>query len=328
MDGIIVVNKKMVFIFLIILITIFVLLQLYHKNLYDIQMVMGGKFYLQVIEEEENKIINEKIDVEKYFRPSKLPVLNDRNLNMGFSNYYGKEHNEIILPENLFETPEDTIVNYFSVLREAANPQEGKWTGCGTLGKAKLPYPMAYNFLSSEYQEKLSYNNYLKTFENILHINLIKFKEVPLYKEYSNKARYFVEIETIEGSGAVKDVAYFAYYYGYLDIVKEENKYKISDIEFYGENYLCAPYHGWNYDAESVVNVKYGYWCSLVKEIYQVKQIGFIKNIYFKGTDGNDYLIQFYQLTNDTDIEIAQYMKSEGGDWKLIQIDTEKCLDK
>ncbi len=50
--------------------------------------------------------------------------------------------------------------------------------------------------------------------------------------------------------------------------------------------------------------------------------------MYFKGTDGNDYLIVFYQLTNDTDIEIAQYIKSEGQDWKLTNLNPEKCLEK
>ena len=269
--------------------------------------------------------VNEYADVEKYFRPSKLLVLNDRNLNKDFvDTYYWKEPSEITLPKDLFKTPEDTIINYFSVLREAANPQEGKLAGCGTLGNAKLPYPVAYNFLSSEYQKNLSYSEFLKTFENILHINLLKLKRVPVFENNSNSARYFVEFETIEGSE--KAATYFAYYYGYVDIIKEDNQYRISDLEFYGEDYLCAPYHGWNHDAEAVVEIKYGGWCSLIKEQYPTQQDDYIKNIFFKGTDNNDYLIKFYQLTNDNDIEIAQYMKSEDGNWILIKLDPNLCL--
>lgn len=169
----------------------------------------------------------------------------------------------------MFKTPENSIINYFSLLREAANPQKGKSAGCGTLGQAKLPYPIAYNFLTTDYQEKLSYDQYLKTFENILHINLIKLKEVPIYNQNSNNLRYFVEIETIEGSE--KDVAYFAYYYGFIDLIKEENKYLISNSEFYGENYLCAPYHGWSYDAETNVSIRYGNWCSLIRKCILLK---------------------------------------------------------
>ncbi len=85
------------------------------------------------------------------------------------------------MPDILFKTPEYSIINYFSILREAANPEKGKFAGCGTLGQAKLPYPVAYDFLSADYQKKLSYEQYLKTFENILHINLLKLIEVPVY---------------------------------------------------------------------------------------------------------------------------------------------------
>lgn len=321
-------NNKTIFTFIILpiaIITILFLFQLYYKSFFSSKMVMGGRFYFQTFAKDEYIINNEKIDVEKYFRPSCQPVLNDKNLNIVMSSYYGKEFSEINLPDILFKKPEYSIINYFSLLREAANPQKGKFAGCGTLGWAKLPYPVAYNFLSSDYQEKLSYDQYLKTFENILHINLLKLKEVPIFNENSDILRYFVEIETIEGSD--KDVAYFAYYYGFIDLVKEENKYLISNSEFYGENYLCAPYHGWSYDAEANVKVRYGNWCSLIQEMYPTKIDDFVKKVYFKGTDGNDYLIVFYQLTNDTDIEIAQYKKSEGQDWKLINLNPKKCLE-
>ena len=319
--------RKTIFIILLTaLITILFLYQLFYKNLFSAKMVMGGKFYNQTFANEEYKINNEKIDVEKYFRPSNLPVINDKNLNIVIAYNYGKEFSEINLPDRLFKTPESSVINYFSLLREAANPRKGKSAGCGTLGQAKLPYPVAYNFLTTDYQERLSYAQYLKTFENILHTNLLKLKEVPIHNVNLNSLRYFVELETIEGSE--KDVAYFAYYYGFIDLIKEKNKYLISNLEFYGENYLCAPYHGWSYDAETNVSIRYGNWCSLIKEMYPTEVEGFVKKVYFKGTDGNNYLIVFYQLTNDTDIEIAQYIKSEGQDWKLTNLNPDKCLEK
>ncbi|MDD3503433.1 MAG: hypothetical protein PHE63_05050 [Eubacteriales bacterium] len=272
-------------------------------------------------------LATKQIDAEKYFRPSKVPVLNNRDFRSDFFNdYWGKETAEITLPDYLLKTPEDTVINYFSILRQAANPQMGKGAGCGTLGYARTPYPVAYKFLSSTYQEKLNYNQYLESFENILHINLIKLQRVPTDKKHPSSMRYFIEVETIEGSE--KDVAYFAYYYGYVYILSEGNLYRISDLEFHGEDYLCAPYHGWSYMAEAVVDIKYGNWCSLVKERYPTQQDGFVKRIYFKGTDGNDYLIEFFQLTNDTDIEIAQYKKSTSGKWELIKLDPNKCLEK
>jgi hypothetical protein len=287
-------------------------------------MVMGGRFSLQTFELDDNTEVSKKIDVEKYLRPSKLPVLNDRFDFRFFDEYYQKSPKEISLQDNLLKTPEETLLNYFSILREAANFQEGKAAGCGTIGFSTLPYPVAYNFLSSAYQKTLSYEQYLNTFENILHISLIKYKEIPVYDNQAGIIRYFVEMETIEGSD--KTVAYFAYYYGFIDFIKEDNQYRIADQRFYGENYLCAPLHGWSWEAEAVVDIKYGGWCKLLEERFPTLQEDYVKKVQFRGTDGNDYLIVFFQLTNDTDIEIAQYIKQEDEDWKLIKLDPEKCL--
>lgn len=54
---------------------------------------------------------------------------------------------------------------------------------------------------------------------------------------------------------------------------------------------------------------------------------GYEKKVYFKGTDNNDYMIVFYTLTNDNDIEIAQYMKVSDGVWNRIELDPNKCLE-
>lgn len=328
-------NKKGIFSIFISIIAILVLLLcffvLYNKNLNTIEMVMGGRLYKQFHEEideaEACKIVTEKRDVEKYFRPSKLPVLNDKQFKSNFFWKFDEEEpSKIILPYYLLKTPEDTIINYFSVLRNAANLIENKSGGCGTVGYAKLPYPVAYSFLSSTYRDRLDYNRYLKSFEGIAHINLIKLRRIPKDENHLNSICFFVEIETIEGSS--KDVTYFAYYYGYVYISKEESVYKISNLKFYGEDFLCAPYHGWAHNAEASVDIRYGNWCSLVKERYPTEQDGYVKKIYFKGTDDNDYLIVFFQLTNDTDIEIAQYRKNADGKWELIRLDPNKCLEK
>jgi hypothetical protein len=282
--------------------------------------------YQTFISYRENEVVNKTINNTEYFRPSQLPILNDREFKSGFlGEFYMKEPNEIILPNYLLESPEDSIINFFSILRHAANYVKGKGTGCGTLGYAKLPYPVAYNFLSPNYQERLSYDDFLALFENILHLNLIKLHLVPNDKICPDGLRYFIEFETIEGSE--KDVAYFAYYYGYICLTKVDETYKIANLNFKGEDYLCAPYHGWNYIAEAVVDIKYGNWCSLVQKRYETQQDNYIKNIYFKGTDGYEYCIQFFQLTNGTDIEIAQYRKNKKDEWELININPEDCLD-
>lgn len=163
------------------------------------------------------------------------------------------------------------------------------------------------------------------SFENQLHINLIKLNEVPPDKNRPNDIKYFVELEVIEGTDKPKGV--FAYYYGYIYLEKEDDVYKIKDMMYAPENYLCAPYHGWSWDAKSLVEIEYGGWCSLVDGEVIVKDDGYERKVYFKDKDKNEHYVLFYQLTNGVDIKIADYKKNKDGKWEHIYIDTKKCLE-
>ena len=288
-------------------------------------MVMGGILEAQCIAEDEFLESN-TLDLEKFFRPSKLPILNNRVLSQEFLDAaYEKKPEEINLPPALSDTPENTLLNYFSILRDAANPVADKSAGCGTLGEATAPYPISYELLSDSYQKKLPYEAYLKTYENILHISLLKLHQVPLQARNNSTVRYFVELETIEGTEKEKGV--FAYYYGFIDLEKEDAQYKISDLHYFGENFLCAPYHGWQWDAESNVSIRYGDWCGLIKGAIRKTQKDTIIRISFDGTDGYEYCIVFFQLTNGTDLEVAQYRRLLGGAWTPIFMNVEDCLE-
>lgn len=316
---IIVIKKKRI----IVLVLIFICLSgvlIYHFNRKEISLVAGGALFRdKKIECDEEEVINNS-SYEKYFRPSNLPILNTSSEVEKLLNKYGGSEEKVIIPNSYLNTPDNTIVNYFSVLREAANVEKGKWAGCGTIGKWREPYRIAYEFLSKAYRDKISFKEYEKSFLNILHINLIKFR---LVNNPDNEMKYFYEIETIQGSK--ENIANFVYYYGFINLSNEDGVYKISDITISPEEYLCAPYHGWSYDGKSKVEIEYGGWCKLVKDIYEVSSEGYVKNIYFKGTDNNEYRIEFYVLTNDYDIEVAQYIK-ENGKWKSIKLDPNKCL--
>lgn len=290
------------------------------------ELILGGH-YLNICDlryEKRNEEYNQKNTLERFFRPSNLPVLNDRIENSLYD-MFGSENNNLTIPDKFFKTPKDTIINYFSVLREAANPTNQTKTGCGTLGYMRGPYPVAYNFLSKEYKEKYSYNEYVDSFKNKLHINLIKLNEVPKDKKDSEGLKYFVELEVIEGTDENKGV--FAYYYGYIYLTEENGTYKINNMVYSPEDYLCAPYHGWHYDAKFILDIKYKDWCSLVDGNIEIKQDGYEKKAYFKDKDKNEYYVLFYQLTNGYDIKIADYKKNKEGKWELIYIDPKKCLE-
>jgi hypothetical protein len=260
---------------------------------------------------------------EKYFRPSCMKALNLRfDTSEFFSPYYDKTPDQINLPTDLTNNPEDTILNYFSILRDAENLY-GR--SCGTVGHARIPFPLAYNFLSKEYQKNLSFEDYLHSFAGIGHTNLIKLCQVP---DVKGRIKFFYEIETIEGFEG-KRAEYFGYYYGFIELDHEREGYRISDIRQFPEDFLCAPYHGWSHDGEAVVEVKYGGWCRLIQKIYPPVLNGYVKNIYFHGNDGADYCITFFTLTNGTDVEISQFRKVGVEMWKQIEMNPEKeCLPK
>ena len=255
---------------------------------------------------------------QNYFRPSCL-----RGLNLRFSTwdffapFYEKTHDQIKVPPQLTITPEETVLNYFSILREAENIY-GR--GCGTIGQAKLPFPIAYNFLSQEYQKTLSYKEYVHLFSGIGHTSLIKLCRFP---DRKRGIRFFYEIETIEGAEG-KKAEYFGYSYGFINLLREQEGFRISEMNRIEEDFLCAPYHGWNHDGEAVVEVKYGHWCHLIQHIYPTIRNEYIKSIYFHGKDGADYCIIFALLTNGTDIEIAQFCKAGDGEWKQVYMKPEE----
>ncbi|MDU4938966.1 MAG: hypothetical protein E6X34_10970 [Clostridium sp.] len=314
------VKKNKIFIFIAIIFIIILVFGHHGWRYKQIKLIAGGVLFQNEEFKQQDKEIINTTDYEKYFRPSKLPILNTSSEVEVLLNEYGGSDKKIVIPDNYLITPNNTIINYFSVLREAANVEMDKGAGCGTIGRWREPYRIAYEFFTKEYKEKVSYKAYEKSFLNILHINLIKFRIV---NNTENEMKYFFEIETIQGSK--ENVANFVYYYGFIKLSNEDGVFKIKDISISPEEYLCAPYHGWSYDGKSKVEIEYGGWCKLVKEIYEVSTEGYVKNIYFKGTDNKDYRIEFYILTNDYDIEVSQYVK-ENGKWKSIKLDPDKCL--
>ncbi|MGD6774658.1 hypothetical protein [Sutcliffiella horikoshii] len=291
----------------------------------EMTLVMGAQYepqtFGQPVERNQSSLII-KSDTEKYFRPSSLPIKNTLFKNTQFFDpYYELNYKEIKLPATLTRTPDKTILNYFSILREAENLTPNQLGGCGTVGMAKLPFPIAYNFFTKDYKKSVSYNEYLQSFTGIGHLNLIKMNRLP---DENDRVPYFIELESIEGS--FKGVTYFAYYYGYVQLKKEQNLYKIDQIKLYGEDFLCAAYHLWQHDAEAVVAIMYGEWCKLIKKQLPAKQDGYVKTINFIGTDEADYRFIFYQLTNDTDVLISQFKKNFKGNWEAIRIDPYQCL--
>ncbi|WLR43427.1 hypothetical protein LC087_04435 [Bacillus carboniphilus] len=284
-------------------------------------LLMGGIFREKEFTEQYSK--EYRIDVlninQKLFRPSCFPALNNHQFTSDFFHFYDEGKTN-----RLMRSAENSLLNYYSILREAAFFSKGVFGGCGTIGNSTLPYPIAYQFLTKDYQKRVTYDDFLLSFLNIGHIHLIKLIKVDYSVNSENEHRFFVELETIEGSK--KNLTYFGYYYGFITIKVENDLFKIDDIVLYGEDFLCSPYHGWDYIGEAIVDVKYGKWCNLVRTRYPTIKHTYVKYIYFLGTDEQKYVFIFFELTNGTDIEIAQFKVDLYGGWVPIQIDPSKCL--
>lgn len=274
----------------------------------------------------KEKETNPQIDVEQFFRPSRRSILNRRVLGYQFFEpYYEKRYEDINLPPSFLDTPEKMLLNYFSILREAENLTTELIGGCGTVGEAMDPFPIAYNFFTKSYQQKMPYASYLSSFEGVGHTNLIKLYKLPNPANVQ-PIQYFVEIETINGTAA--GVSGFQYHYGIITVIQDGGLSKIDAITLTGEDFLCAAYHGWRQQGETVVDIEYGEWCKLIKKRLPTKRDGYVKTIDIIGTDGNDYRFIFIQLTNDTDVLVSQLMKSKQGKWEMTHIDPTKCTEK
>ncbi|KAB7673097.1 hypothetical protein [Bacillus sp. B1-b2] len=297
-----------------------------HHPRKEMILIMGSQYEPQIfgqpVERNQTSLIS-TIDTEKSFRPSCSPIKNTTIMGYQFFEpYYEKKYKEINLSISLTRTPEETILNYFSILREAANLTQDQLGGCGTVGNGRVPYPIAYNFFTKDYQKRISYKDYLQSFTGIGHLNLIKMNRLP---DETGLTPYFIELETIEGSS--KGITNFAYYYGYVQLKKIQNLYKIDRMKLYGEDFLCAPYHLWQHDAESVVSIMYGSWCKLIKKQLPTKQEDYVKTIDYIGMDGAIYRFVFYQLTNETDVLISQFRQDSEGNWESIRIDPNNCIN-
>lgn len=227
---------------------------------------------------------------EIYQRPSKSIAINNE---VTFDNFNEKN----------IKNSEDLIMAYYGVLKEASNMLDYSG-GCGTIGNATTPYQVAYNLLSSEYQKHISMKKFIDSFKGIGHISLLNI--YPLSNNNEN-AEYLVEIEYITGKyKGEQDLSYFGYNYGKIQTIKENNIWKIKSITYYPENFLCAPYHNWFYDAEAVISIVYIDNLKVIDKITDNKSED-NSIIYIYGVRGKDkYRFDFVKLTNGYDILIKE----------------------
>jgi len=265
------------------------------------------------------------MDAERFQRPSKQPAL---KLKYDFKDF--QENGKV----PLFSTAENAIHAYYAILKEAEN-MNGYHGGCGTIGMAKIPYPFAYELLALQTKQRISLEEFVKSFSGIGHMTLLK-----LYSAYqpagtAENIRYFVaEIEVITGPPVTPankntlQASYFAYYYGLITTEEVPLKgWKIKCVDYVPEDFLCSPYHLWHWDARALVEIVYGEWYKLIDKIERVEKENSIISVYASGSTGV-YRFDFLRLTNGEDILLHEYIIEKGKQRELNLLKEEDQIYK
>jgi hypothetical protein len=320
-------NKKVLVIILVILTGIIATVSLFYFTNSPQIMVAGGTIHPALDAMENSISVSNQQDTdasERFQRPSK---------GQPFPNPYSfedfkKEDERPPLITKKFESPEDLLLAYYGILRNASN-MSGYSGGCGTIGEVNLPYPYAYELLTKEKQNEVSLTKFIDSFRGIGYITLLKI--VPAYippKMLSNIKYYMVEFEVITGAKANNNDEYsqgslFAYYYGLVTVKKTpKDGWKIDNIDYMPEDFLCAPMHGWFYDSDMAVQIVYGDNLKIIEQIDKAEKKGDTIQIYASGF-GKQYRFDFIRLINGYDILLHENVL-ENGVWKEGSLLTDK----
>ena len=264
-----------------------------------------------------------EVSSERFQRPSKeLPYPNPYSFKT-----FRRADGASPLVTKKFDNPEDLILAYYGVLREASN-MRGYSGGCGTIGWSELPYPYAYELLAKETQEEISLSQFVDSFSGIGYMTLLKLLPTYAPPDTPQGTQYYmVEIEAITGVKTDTNMqgnegSHFSYYYGLITVVETpEEGWKVKDIDYIPEDFLCAPMHSWFYLSDAVVQIVYGNNMKMIDKIDRIEQKDNIISIYASG-NGKSYRFDFVRLTNGYDILLHEYIL-DNGDWQETSLLTD-----
>lgn len=279
-------------------------------------VLMGGAVHTMAsIENAASESASDDADLSRFQRPSSQPAL-DNKYNMA---QFDRDRSGNPLSLDHFQTPEDVILAYFGILREAAN-MAGYSGGCGTIGWSTLPYPYAYELLSENNRNRITLSQFEDSFRGIGQFTLLKLYPAYTPPETPENVRYhMIEAEVITGAPTDDPAGYysgshFAYFYGIVTTELDQNKgWKIKAIDYFPEDFLCHPMHGWDYDAQSLVPIVYQNWYHLIDQVDRIEQNGNMISVYASG-GGKQYRFDFVRITNGNDVLLHE-MILQNGQW-------------
>jgi len=286
------------------------------RNKSQATALMGGTVHAMAsVDNVKAESASGNIDFSRFQRPSSQIALDNKYTFAQFD----QNRNRQPLSLDHFQTPEDVILAYFGILRDASN-MEGYSGGCGTIGSATLPYPYAYKLLSDSRQKNITLKQFEDSFNGIGHLTLLKLFPAYTPPGTPENIRYhMIEAEVITGAAAGDPAGYrsgshFAYFYGIVTTELNQSKgWKIKAIDYFPEDFLCAPYHGWHFDAQYFVPIIYQSLYHLIDKVDGTEQDGNMISVYASG-GGKQYRFDFVRITNGEDVLLHE-MVYQNGRW-------------
>lgn len=282
------------------------------------KLFAGGNIHntYYIRDNEFEKVFNDKefLNRNRFRRPSSdTGIINKYSFNDFVTDGIGSSINM-----KNFNTPENVIYAYYGILENASNMQ-GYCGGCGSVGDSIAPYAYAYKFFSDKNKEKVTFSEFENSFSGIGHITFLSLYEAYRPSETDEHINYYmIEIEVISGNKQCTDPtcskssSNFNYYYGIITTEKTElNEYKIDRIDYFTEDFLCAPYHGWIYSSEYVIELIYKESLNVIDTIEKIEQKGRMIYAYASFKD-KKYRLDFFRLTNGYDILLHENILING----------------
>lgn len=234
---------------------------------------------------------------------------------------FDKFQNESGKVEKVFESADAVILAYYGILQSASN-MLGFTGACGSVGYGADPYAYAYSLFTAEKQQNLSLKEFTNSFEGVGYITLLKLLPAfPPQGTPENIRYYMAEIEIIGGvkENETNKGSRFAYTYGLITVQSEQKMgWKIKDIQYIAEDFLCAPEHGWFYLSNAMVQIVYGENLKLIDRIDKTEQKNEMVYVYASGQN-KQYRFDFVRLTNGYDILLFEN-ELQNGEWKKVSL--------
>lgn len=234
---------------------------------------------------------------------------------------FDKFQNEGGKAETVFESADAVILAYYGILQSASN-MLGFTGACGSVGYGTEPYAYAYSLFTAEKQQALSLKAFTNSFKGIGYITLLKLLPAFSPQGTPESIRYYmVEIEVISGvkESEINKGSRFAYTYGLVTVQHEQEMgWKIKDIQYIAEDFLCAPEHGWFYLANAMVQIVYGENLKLIDRIDKTEQKNEMVYVYASGQN-KQYRFDFVRLTNGYDILLFEN-ELQNGEWQRVSL--------